>query len=149
MPFRLNFANIGWMGQFNYSVIARLKPAVSLGQARAELNVIQRSVAEIASKELRQPADLRGWIMPLEESVVGRARLGLLLLLGAIGGVVLIACANLANLSLTRALGRMRDAAVRSALGARRARLVRTVVLEQLLSQPPAERWGCSLLAGP
>ena len=133
VPFRLNFANIGWMGQFNYSVIARLKPAVSLDQARAELNVIQRSVAEIASKELHQPADLRGWIMPLEESVVGRARLGLMLLLGAIGGVVLIACANLANLSLTRALGRMRDAAVRSALGARRARLVRTVVLEQLL----------------
>ena len=52
VPFRLNFANIGWMGQFNYSVIARLKPGVSLDQARAELNVIQRSVAEIASKEL-------------------------------------------------------------------------------------------------
>ena len=133
VPFRLNFANIGWMGQFNYSVVARLKSGVSLDQARAELNVVQRSVAEIASKELGQPADLRGWIMPLEEVVVGRARLGLLLLLGAIGGVVLIACANLANLSLTRALGRMRDAAVRSALGARRARLVRSVVLEQLL----------------
>ena len=71
--------------------------------------------------------------MPLEESIVGRARLGLLLLLGAIGGVVLIACANLANLSLTRALGRMRDAAVRSALGASRGRLVRGVVLEQLV----------------
>ena len=71
--------------------------------------------------------------MPLDESIVGRARLGLLLLLGAIGGVVLIACANLANLSLTRTLGRMREAAVRSALGASRARLVGGVVLEQLL----------------
>ena len=121
------------MGQFNYAVIARLKPGVSLEQARAELNVIQEAVAQIAAKETREPAELRGWIMPLEESIVGRARLGLLLLLGAIGGVVLIACANLANLSLTRALGRMRDAAVRSALGASRARLVRGIVLEQLL----------------
>ena len=133
VPFRLNLANVGWMGQFNYPVIARLNPGVTLEQARAELNVIQRSVAEIATKETHEPAELRGWIAPLEESIVGRARLGLLLLLGAIGGVVLIACANLANLSLTRALGRMRDAAVRSALGASRGRLVRGVVLEQLL----------------
>lgn len=133
VPFRLNFANIGWMGQFNYSVIARLEPGVTLEQARAELNVIQRSVAQIATKETSEPAELRGWIMPLDESIVGRARLGLLLLLGAIGGVVLIACANLANLSLTRALGRIMDAAVRSALGASRARLVRGVVLEQLM----------------
>jgi putative ABC transport system permease protein len=133
VPFRLNFANVGWMGQFNYAVIGRLKPGVTLEEARAELDVMQRSVAEIATRETHEQADLRGWIMPLEESIVGRARLGLLLLLGAIGGVVLIACANLANLSLTRALGRLREAAVRSALGASRGRLVRGVVLEQLL----------------
>ncbi|HMJ81976.1 MAG TPA: ABC transporter permease [Vicinamibacterales bacterium] len=133
VPFRLNFANIGWMGQFNYAAVARLKAGVTLEQARAELDVIQQSVAQIATRETHEPIDLRGWIMPLDESIVGRARLGLLLLLGAIGGVVLIACANLANLSLTRALGRMREAAVRSALGASRARLVGGVVLEQLL----------------
>ena len=121
------------MGQFNYAVVARLEAGVTLEQARAELDVIQQSVAQIATRETHEPIDLRGWIMPLDESIVGRARLGLLLLLGAIGGVVLIACANLANLSLTRALGRMRDAAVRSALGASRARLVGGVVLEQLL----------------
>jgi len=133
VPFRLNFARIGWMGQFNYAAVARLKAGVTLEQARAELDVIQQSVADIATKETHEPIDLRGWIMPLDESIVGRARLGLLLLLGAIGGVVLIACANLANLSLTRALGRMREAAVRSALGASRARLAGGVVLEQLL----------------
>jgi predicted permease len=133
VPFRLNFAHIGWMGQFNYAAVARLKPGVTLEQARAELDVIQQSVAQIATRETHEPIDLRGWIMPLDESIVGRARLGLLLLLGAIGGVVLIACANLANLSLTRALGRMREAAVRSALGASRARLVGGVVLEQLV----------------
>jgi predicted permease len=95
--------------------------------------VLQRTVAEIATRETREPADLRGWIVPLQESIVGRARLGLLVLLGAIGGVVLIACANLANLSLTRALARFRDAAVRTALGSSRGRLVRAVVIEQLL----------------
>lgn len=133
VPFRLNFANVGWMGQFNYPVIARLKPGVTVDQGRAELDVMQRAVAEIAAREVHEPVELRGWIVPLEESIVGRARHGLLLLLAAIGAVVLIACANLANLSLTRGLGRMRDAAVRSALGASRLRLVRGVLLEQLL----------------
>ena len=132
VPLRLNLANIGWMGTFNYPVVARLKPGVTIEQARAELDVIQRAVAEIAARETHEPAELGGWILPLEESIVGRARRGLLLLLGAIAGVVLIACANLANLSLTRALGRMREAAVRSALGASRARLVRGVVVEQI-----------------
>jgi putative ABC transport system permease protein len=94
---------------------------------------VQGQVAQIATRETHERADLRAWVMPLQESIVGRTRLGLLLLLGAIGGVVLIACANLANLSLTRALGRLREAAVRSALGASRGRLVQRVVIEQLL----------------
>jgi predicted permease len=133
VPFRLNLARLGWMGSFNYPVVARLQPNVTLEQARAELDVIQRSVEQITAQATHQPVGLRGWIRPLEDSIVGRARLGLLLLLGAIGSVVLIACANLANLSLTRSLHRMRDAAVRSALGASRRRLVQGVVLEQLL----------------
>jgi putative ABC transport system permease protein len=133
VPFRLNFAHVDWMGQFNYPVIGRLKRGATLEQTRAELDMVQRSVAQIATRETREPTQLRVWVVPLGESIVGRTRLGLLLLLGAIGGVVLIACANLANLSLTRATGRMRDAAVRAALGASRGRLARTVVIEQLL----------------
>lgn len=133
VPMRLNFDQVGWMGQFNYPVIARLKPGVSIDQARSELNVLQQSVARIAARETKEDVDLRGWIAPLGESIVGRARLGLLLLLGAIGGVVLIACSNLANLSLTRTLARLREAGVRSALGASQGRLVRQAIVEQLV----------------
>ncbi len=133
VPFRLNVASIGWMGQFNYPVLGRLKPGVGLEAARAELNVIQDAIAETAARETHQSEALRAQILGLDDAIVGRARLGLLLLLGAIAGVVLIACANLANLSLTRALGRLRDAAVRSALGASRGRLVRAIVVEQVV----------------
>jgi putative ABC transport system permease protein len=133
VPFRLNLASIGWMGTFNYPVIARMNDRVTIAEAGAELDVLQQSIAAIARREGSETADLRGHITPLDEAIVGRARLGLLLLLGAIAGVVLIACANLANLSLTRTLARLRDAAIRSALGATRGSLVRTVVLEQLV----------------
>lgn len=133
VPFRTNLANIGWLGQHNYPVIGRLRPGATIEQARAEFDVLQQSVSRIAERETGLQAELRGWMGLLEESVVGRARLRLLLLLAAVGGVVLLACANLANLSLTRAIGRMRDTAVLSALGATRARLVGHIVLEQVL----------------
>ncbi len=133
IPLRLNFQHVGWMGQFNYPVVARLRPGVSLDQARAEVDVLQQTVARTAQRETHEAVALGSTVTLLDESIVGRARLGLLLLLGAIGAVVLIACSNLANLSLTRVSGRLRDAAVRTALGANRERLVRHVILEQLL----------------
>jgi predicted permease len=133
IPLRPNLQRIGWMGEFNYPVVARLRPGVTLEQARAELDVLQQAVARIAERETHEAVALGGTITLLDESIVGRARLGLLLLLGAMGAVVLIACSNLANLSLTRTIGRLRDAALRTALGASRERLVRQVILEQLL----------------
>jgi predicted permease len=133
VPFRISLANFDWMGQFNYGVVARLKPGVTLQQARAEMDVMQGTVAEIARRETRQAAELRAWLMPLEETIVGPVRRGLLLLLGAIGGLLLIACANLANLTLTRTIGRLRESAVRIALGASRWRLVRGVVVDQVV----------------
>lgn len=132
IPFRLNVANIGWMGTFNYAVIARVKRGISIDQARAELDVLQQSILAIARKEAPDAPELRSQVTALNEAIVGRARLGLLLLLGAVAGVVLIACANLANLSLTRMLGRLRDAAIQTALGASRMRLIRIVLMEQL-----------------
>ena len=134
VPMRLDLTKYDWMGEFNFPVVARLKPGVRLDQARAEMNVVQHTVAEIAEREdTHEATSLLATVTPLGESIVGRSRLGLLLLLGAIGAVVLIACSNLANLSLTRTLGRLRDAAVRSALGASSGRLVGQVVLEQLV----------------
>ena len=133
VPFRMNLANVGWMGTFNYAVIGRVKTGVSLDQTRVELDVLQQSILAIARKETSDVPDLGGLVVPLDEAIVGRTRLGLLLLLGAVAGVVLIACANLANLSLTRTLARLRDAAIRTALGASRVRLIRSLVVEQLV----------------
>src|SRR4029450_4393836 len=71
VPFRVPLRNSDWMGTFNYGVVARLKPGVTLKQARAEMNVVQAAVAEIARRETHAPAELRGWVMPLEETIVG------------------------------------------------------------------------------
>ena len=133
VPFRISLANFDWMGQFNYGVVARLSTDATLAQARAEIDVLQAAAAGMARRAKGEPAELRGWVMPLEDVIVGSSRRGLLLLLGAIAGVVLIACANLANLTLTRAVARLRDVAVRGALGAARWRLVRAVIIEQLV----------------
>jgi putative ABC transport system permease protein len=133
IPFRISLSNFDWMGQFNYGVVARLKNGVTLAQARAEMDVLQATVAEMAKRADREGAELRGWVMPLQETIVGSSARGLVLLLGAVAAVLLIACANLANLTLTRASARMRDAAVRGALGAARWRLVRAALVEQLV----------------
>ena len=136
VPMRIDLTKYDWMGEFNYPVIARLKPGVSLEQARAELDVLQQGIAERSERESHEsdkPLHLTSTVTPLDEAIVGRSRLALLLLLGAIGAVVLIASSNLANLSLTRTMGRLRDAAIRSALGAGRDRLIRRVILEQLV----------------
>jgi putative ABC transport system permease protein len=76
---------------------------------------------------------MRALVIPLTEAAVGGARRGLVLLMGAIVAVLLIACANLANLSLTRATVRLRDATIKTALGASRARLIGRLLAEQLV----------------
>jgi predicted permease len=130
VPLRVN---VGWVGDHNNEAIGRLRPGVTVDRARAELDVLQSQVSEIATKEAHEPVTLASTVRPLAERVVGTSRRGLLLLLGAIVTVLLIACANLASLSLTRTLGRLRDAAIRSALGATRGRLILRTVLEQLV----------------
>src|SRR6185295_1926476 len=105
---------------------------VSVEQARADLDVLQAQISAIATEEAHETVTLESVVSPLNEFIVGQSRRGLWLLLGAIGAVLLIACANLANLSLSRTLGRLREAAIRSALGASRSRLVLRALFEHL-----------------
>jgi predicted permease len=133
VPIRVEEDHVGWAGDHNNDAVARLREGVTPEQARAELDVLQAQVSELATAEAHAPVTLAASVTPLTDAVVGRARRGLLLLLAGVGSVLLIACSNLANLSLNRALARDRDAAVRTALGASRARLLSRAVVEQLL----------------
>jgi predicted permease len=110
--------------------IARIKPDVSLDQAQGELAIVQANLDRLYPAADRY---LGIHIEPLKQSVVGNNRETLLLLLGAVGIVLLIACTNVANLTLARSAGRTREFAIRSALGASRVRMISQVLTESVL----------------
>ena len=111
-------------------VFGRLKPGVSYAQAEAEMTSIS---AQIAREHPQAAAAPRAWALPIREDIVGEFRGAFLLLLGAVGIILLIACANVANLLLARAAGRAREVALRTALGASRVAIVRQMLVESTL----------------
>jgi putative ABC transport system permease protein len=117
------------MGDFNYWAIARLRTGVSLPWAKAEMNAVQAAI----SQQIPDDLDLHAALQPVVEQMVGNVRRGLIVLMAAVGAVLLVLWVNLANLSLVRAAARSREAAIRTALGAGRARLVRGSLAESLL----------------
>jgi putative ABC transport system permease protein len=117
-------------GEHHYFVIARLKPGISVLQAQSELSTISERLQQL------YPEDDKGWgalVVPLHQDMVSDVRPALLILLGAVGFVLFIASVNVANLALAKTLSRQKEIAIRTALGASSARIVRQILCETVV----------------
>jgi putative ABC transport system permease protein len=130
IPFEMTAGRLGHRAYHQYRAIARLKPGVTVSQADADMKRIAAWLGETYPDTTR---GIGATVEPLQDTLVGPVRRPLLILLAAVFFLLLIACSNAANLMLTRAAGRQREFAVRSALGASRTRVARQLLTEALL----------------
>ena len=133
-------------GGFFFQVMARLKPGVSLERARAALNVIAAGYRQNKAALVDAPSEIE--VVPLLEDAVGQQRRSYLMMFGAVGCVLLIACANIANLLLARFAARRKEIAARLALGASRFDVVKQFVTESMLVAFAGGALGLALAAG-
>jgi putative ABC transport system permease protein len=130
IPQLMDSKGLGRRGNHSYNAIGRMKPGVTLKTALADLKVI---AARLEKQYPNSNDKVGAAVTSLGDDMVGDSRGSLFLLLGAVGLVLLIACANVANLLLSRAMARQKEVAIRSALGASRVRLLRQLLTESLL----------------
>jgi predicted permease len=133
---------------FNHSVVARLKPGATIEQARTELSMLAPRIRENYPVEIKSsPFGLVLSAVPLRDEIAGQVRTPLLVLFTAVGLVLIVVCANVANLILSRAATRRRELGIRLALGAPRRRLVQLLLCESLLLSVAGGALGLALAA--